>query len=134
MVHRRLDDASPEKAAEEIIELLRAVQTKLGMGAPVASLVNAKDGCELSFAQYAEPAPTPRSSTPRVFPPGSVFVALTAGEMRARAAKLRAEGEVHRKRPTEVDADDDVDDDVDHRESDDESPAPSPRDAESPSR
>ena len=126
VVHRRLDDASPEKAAEEIIELLRAVQTKLGMGAPVASLVNAKDGCELSFAQYAEPAPTPRSSTPRVFPPGSVFVALTAGEMRARAAKLRAEGEVHRKRPTEVDADDDVDDDVDHRESDDESPAPLP--------
>ena len=46
--------------------------------------------------------------------------------MRARAAKLRAEGEVHRKRPTEVDADDDVDDDVDHRESDDESPAPLP--------
>lgn len=128
VVHRRLDDASPEKAAEEIIELLRAVQTKLGMGAPVASLVNAKDGSELSFAQYAEPAPTPRSSTPRVFPPGSVFVALTAGEMRARAAKLRASEPKVKEMSSEADADDhadgDADDDADERESD--SPAPLP--------
>ena len=124
VVHRRLDDASPERAAEEIIELLRAVQTKLGMGAPVASLVNAKDGSELSFAQYAEPAPTPRSSTPRVFPPGSVFVALTAGEMRARAAKLRASEPKVEEMSSEADAEEDADDDADERESD--SPAPLP--------
>ena len=86
----RLDDASPEKAAEEIIELLRAVQTKLGMGAPVASLVNAKDGCELSFAQYAEPAPTRDRPRRASFPRSSVFVALTAGaDARARREASR---------------------------------------------
>ena len=89
VVHRRLDDASPEKAAEEIIELLRAVQTKLGMGAPVASLVNAKDGCELSFAQYAEPAPTPRSSTPRYFPRDPCSSRSPRGDARARREASR---------------------------------------------
>ena len=62
------------------MELLVAVQAKLGMGTAVASLVDAEDGSELDFERYANP-PGP---TKRVFPPGSVFVALTAAEMRAR--------------------------------------------------
>ena len=89
VVHRRLDDASPEKAVEEIIELLRAVQTKLGMGAPVASLVNAKDGCELSFAQYAEPAPTPRRPRRGYFPGIRVRRAHRGGDARARREASR---------------------------------------------
>ena len=80
MIHRRREGAPADVAAEEIMELLVAVQAKLGMGTAVASLVDAEDGSELDFERYANP-PGP---TKRVFPPGAVFVALTAAEMRAR--------------------------------------------------
>ena len=66
LIHRRREGAPADVAAEEIMELLVAVQAKLGMGTAVASLVDAEDGSELDFERYANP-PGP---TKRVFPPG----------------------------------------------------------------
>ena len=85
VVHRRLDDASPEKAAEEIISFF-AVQTKLD-GRPVASLVNARTAAS-SVSRIRGTGAT--RDRPRHAFPGSVFVALTAGRCaRAREASRR---------------------------------------------
>jgi hypothetical protein len=110
VIHHRAVAAPPERAAEEIMDLLLAVQSKLRMGVPVASLVHAATGEELDFEQYINPAAAPvdalvssagassargaRSrfagvaATPRVFPPGAVYVALTAAEVTARRLQV----------------------------------------------
>ena len=100
VIHHRAVNAAPERAAEEIIQLLLAVQDKLKMGVPIASLVNATNGEELDFEAYSNPsscAPPavvvhgPKgktSATPRVFPPGAVYVALTAAEIASRRVQV----------------------------------------------
>ena len=80
VIHRRRLGVSADASAREVMDLLRVVQTKLAMGAPVASLVNVATGEELTFAAYAE-------AKDRAFPSGSSFLALTAAEMHARRAR-----------------------------------------------
>ena len=77
VIHRRRLGVSAEASAREVMDLLRVVQTKLAMGAPVASLVNVATGEELTFAAYAE-------AKDRAFPSGSSYLALTAAEMHLR--------------------------------------------------
>jgi hypothetical protein len=75
LIHRRRVGVSPDQSALEVMDLLKAVQIKLAMGAPVASLVDVATGAELSFAAYAE-------AKDRAFPTGTTYMALTAAEMR----------------------------------------------------
>jgi hypothetical protein len=77
IIHRRRLGVSADASAREVMDLLRVVQTKLAMGAPVASLVNVATGEELTFAAYAE-------AKDRAFPSGSSYLALTAAEMHLR--------------------------------------------------
>ena len=79
VIHRRRVGVSPDASAREVMDLLRTVQIKLAMGAPVASLVNVVTGEELTFLAYAE-------AKERAFPAGSSYLALTAAEMHARCA------------------------------------------------
>jgi hypothetical protein len=80
IIHRRRLGVSADASAREVMDLLRVVQTKLAMGAPVASLVNVATGEELTFAAYAE-------AKDRAFPSGSSYLALTAAEMHAMRAR-----------------------------------------------